>query len=71
MATRAPGPVPAGLALAPMNKTDPTMQKQLGSDLDHLRQTYHEPSYGRNANDTYTGYVANGMDADMAQTLPQ
>lgn len=71
MATRAPGPVPAGLALAPMNKTDPTMQKQLGSDLDHLRQTYHEPSYGRDADDTYTGYVANGMDADKAATLPQ
>jgi len=55
MATRAPGPVPDPLALAPMAKTDPTMQTQLGSDLDRLRQTYHAPAYsGDTPADSFT-----------------
>ena len=70
MATRAPGPVPDPLALAPMNKTDPTMQTQLGTDLDTLRQMYHPPSYG-GANETYTAYTNAGMDATKALSLPQ
>ena len=79
MATRAPGPVPDPLALAPMNKTNPTMQTQLGSDLDTLRQMYHPPSYGGgNPMDSFTPHVGpptststGRMTADNALTLPQ
>jgi hypothetical protein len=59
-----------------MNKTDPTMQTQLGGDLDTLRQMYHPPSYG-GALDSFTPHVgaatsATGrMSADNAGTLPQ
>ena len=75
MATRAPGPVPDPLALAPMNKTDPTMQTQIGNDLDTLRQMYHPPSYGRAA-DSFTPHVGTAattgkMGVDEAATLPQ
>ena len=70
MATRAPGPVPDPLALAPMNKTNPTMQTQLGSDLDTLRQMYHPPSYGDPGN-TYTPYTSAGLNSTQTQALPQ
>ena len=79
MATRAPGPVPDPLALAPMNKTDPTMQTQIGADLDTLRQMYHPPSYGGGSDmDSFTPHVGAStstgtgkMSADNALTLPQ
>ena len=79
MATRAPGPVPDPLALAPMNKTDPTMQTQIGADLDTLRQMYHPPSYGGGRDmDSFTPHVGAStsvgtgkMDAANALTLPQ
>jgi hypothetical protein len=70
MATRAPGPVPDRLALAPMDKTDPTMQTQLGTDLDSMRQLYAPPSYGA-ADASATTYASGMIDASKAATLPQ
>lgn len=68
MATRAPGPVPERLALAPMDKTDPTMQTQLGADLDSMRQLYAPPSYGE---DSASPYATGMIDSSKAATLPQ
>ena len=71
MATRAPGPVPERLALSAMDKNDPTMHTKLGGDLDHLRKVYHPPSYGQDANQTYSAHINNGLAAENQQSLPQ
>ena len=65
MATQAIGSGIEPLALAPMSKTDPTMQTKLGTDLDSMRALYHPPSYGQEGG-TYSAYPS-----DVAAKLPQ